>query len=105
MNLREPFFALQAAVRYPGAAAVLLAVMLAAGGALTSAVVTRTEAAAPAAMTINPDALDAMLAQLKKQQEQMVANQTKVETQLAALKEELRLTKIYAARSGAAGRR
>jgi hypothetical protein len=85
--------------------AVLAAVGLAAIGAQMPGVVARTEAAGQGAPAINADALDAMLAQLKKQQEQMVVNQTKLETQLAALKEEIRLTKIYAARSGGAGRR
>ena len=99
MNLRETFLA------HRSITALLAAALLATGAALTSSSVTRTEAAGPAMATINPDALDAMLAQLKKQQEQMVANQTKVETQLAALKEEIRQAKIYSARAGGAGRR
>ncbi|MBV9128180.1 MAG: hypothetical protein JO117_08855 [Verrucomicrobia bacterium] len=71
-------------------------------GLLTPATTPRTLAAAPA---INADALDALIGQLKQQQDQQIANQTKIETQLAALKEELRQLKIYTSRAGSGGRR
>ena len=45
-------------------------------------------------------AVTALAGQLKAQQDEMVATQTKVEAQTAALREELRLLKIYSARSG-----
>ena len=45
----------------------------------------------------NNAALNAVLAKLKTQQDQMAANQTKIEAQTAQLKEELRQAKIYSA--------
>ena len=65
------------------------------GGFLTPA--GRTQA--PAASTNNA-ALNALLAKVKTQQDQLVANQTKIEAQTAQLKEELRQAKIYAGRGG-----
>ncbi len=53
---------------------------------------------APATTTSNA-ALNAMLAKLKTQQDQMAANQTKIEAQTAQLKEDLRQAKIYSARA------
>lgn len=50
-------------------------------------------------------AVTALAEQLKTQQEQMVANQTRIEAQTATLKEELRLLKIYSARAGSSPRR
>jgi hypothetical protein len=50
-------------------------------------------------------ALAGLVGQLKLQQDKMAANQTKVEAQTAALKEEMRLLKIYSARGGGGGRR
>ena len=58
---------------------------------------------APIAATTNNTALAPLLTKLKAQQDQMAANQTKIEAQTAALKEEIRQAKIYAGRSG--GRR
>ena len=104
MNLRETFSSTRRKSRLCVTGALLLSAALALAGTLTPGTVSRSQAAGVVA-AINPDALDAMLAQLKKQQEQMVTNQTKIETQLAALKEEIRLTKIYAGRSGGANRR
>lgn len=49
-------------------------------------------------------ALTAMLTKLKAQQDDMVANQTKIEAQTAALEEALRQAKIYSARSGSGHR-
>ena len=54
---------------------------------------------APPATTSNA-ALVPLLAKLKAQQDQLAANQTKIEAQTAQLKEEIRQTKIFAARSG-----
>lgn len=50
-----------------------------------------------------PQAYAQLVEQLKKQQEQMSANQGKIDEQLATLKEELRLLKIYSKRAGGAG--
>jgi hypothetical protein len=104
MATRKTLLSFRSPSPHRGTLAVAVALLLATASALTQGVVTRSQAAGAAA-AINGDALDAMLANLKKQQEQIASNQTKVETQLAALKEELRLTKIYSARSGAGGRR
>ena len=57
----------------------------------------------PVASTPNV-ALNAMLSKLKTQQDQMAANQTKIEAQTAQLQESLRQAKIYSARSGAGHR-
>ncbi len=57
---------------------------------------------APATATSNA-ALNAVLLKLKTQQDQVAANQTKIEAQTAQLKEELRQAKIYSGRGG--GRR
>ena len=45
-------------------------------------------------------ALTPLLAKLKAQQDQIAANQTKIEAQTATLKEEVRQAKIYAGRAG-----
>ncbi len=58
---------------------------------------------APASTTSNV-AINALLAQLKTQQDQMAANQTKIEAQTAQLQEELRQAKIFSARSGSGHR-
>lgn len=58
---------------------------------------------APATTTSNV-ALNAMLTKLKAQQDEMAANQTKIEAQTAQLAEQLRQAKIYAARSGSGHR-
>ncbi len=54
----------------------------------------------PAAATTSNAALNAALAKLKTQQDQLAANQTKIEAQTAQLKEELREAKIFAGRAG-----
>ncbi len=54
---------------------------------------------APAATTPNT-ALTPLLTKLKTQQDQLAANQTKIEAQTALLKEEIRQTKIFAGRAG-----
>ena len=54
---------------------------------------------APAAATTNA-VLNGLLAKLKTQQDQLAANQTKIEAQTAQLKEELREAKIYSGRGG-----
>ena len=64
---------------------------------------TDSRSQAPAATT-NNIALNAMLTKLKAQQDQMAANQTKIEAQSAQLAEQLRQAKIYAARSGSGHR-
>ena len=53
--------------------------------------------AAPAA-AINSDALAGLVDKLKAQQDLIVANQTKIESQTALLKEQVRQAKILAAR-------
>jgi hypothetical protein len=53
---------------------------------------------APSAPSINSEALATLVAKLKSQQDVMVANQTKIETQTALLKEQVRQAKIFAAR-------
>ena len=58
---------------------------------------------APATMTSNV-ALNALITKIKTQQDQMAANQTKIEAQTAQLQEALRQAKIYSARSGAGHR-
>ena len=58
---------------------------------------------APAATT-NVAALNALIAKLKTQQDQIAANQTKIEAQTALLKEELRQAKLYSARGGSGHR-
>ena len=58
---------------------------------------------APGTMTSNV-ALNAMLTKLKSQQDDMAANQTKIEAQTTALTEALRQAKIYSARSGSGHR-
>ena len=82
------------------ATAILAAVVL--GGWL---LVPDGRGQAATAKMISVESLTPLLTQLKKQQDDMVANQTKIETQTAALKEELRLAKIYSARGGGSGRR
>ena len=58
---------------------------------------------APGATTSNV-ALNSMLTKLKAQQDQMAANQTKIEAQTSQLEETLRQAKIYSARSGSGHR-
>lgn len=53
----------------------------------------------PASKMIAADTLTPLLTQLKKQQDDITANQTKIEAQTDALKEQLRIAKIYSARS------
>lgn len=55
----------------------------------------RSQAAASADAT----ALPALVEKLKAQQAQMLTNQASIETQTDALKEELRLAKLYSARA------
>ncbi len=54
---------------------------------------------APTASTNNA-ALTALLTKLKTQQDELAANQTKIEAQTAQLKEELRQAKIFSGRGG-----
>ena len=58
---------------------------------------------APATMTSNA-ALNGLIAKVKTQQDQMAANQTKIEAQTAQLQEALRQAKLYSARSGSGHR-
>lgn len=50
-----------------------------------------------------PQAYAQLIEQIKKQQEVLGANQAKIDEQLATLKEELRLLKIYSKRAGGGG--
>ncbi len=104
MNSRETFFSLRRKSHLGALAIAATVAVVALGGVLSPVVTSRTQAAGAAA-AINAETLDTLLAQLKKQQEQLVSNQTKVETQIGLLKEELRLTRIYSGRSGGAPRR
>ena len=56
------------------------------------------------ATTTNNAALNALLNKVKTQQDDMAANQTKIEAQTAQLEETLHQAKIYSARSGAGHR-
>jgi hypothetical protein len=58
----------------------------------------QTQMAAPA-----PQAYLQIVEQLKKQQETMVANQAKMDEQVANLKEEIRLIRIFSKRGGGGG--
>ena len=62
-----------------------------------------SQSQAPAVSTSNA-ALTPLLAKLKAQQDQVAANQTKIEAQTAQLKEELRQAKLYSARGGSGHR-
>ena len=53
----------------------------------------------PASKMVSIDTLTPLLTQLKKQQDDITANQAKIEAQTDALKEQLRIAKIYSARS------
>lgn len=57
----------------------------------------QSQLAAPKMVSV--DALSPLLTQLKKQQDDITANQTKIEAQTDALKEQLRVAKIFSARS------
>ena len=94
--LRPSFF-----LRSPRAAVLPLLVVAVVGVSWTLVPQGRTQV--PAAASTNNAALNALLAKLKTQQDQLAANQTKIEAQTAQLKEELRQAKIYAGRGG--GRR
>ena len=58
----------------------------------------QTQMAPPA-----PQAYQQIVEQLKKQQETMVANQAKMDEQLANIKEEMRLIRIFSKRGGGSG--
>ncbi len=62
-----------------------------------------SQSQAPAASTNNV-ALNALLTKLKTQQDEIAANQTKIEAQTAQLKEEIRQVKLYSARGGSGHR-
>ena len=57
----------------------------------------------PVPMTANASLIP-LLAKLKSQQDEIAANQTKIEAQEALLKENLRQAKLYAARGGSGHR-
>ncbi len=79
--------------------AVLLPLLAFAALGISWLLVPEGRTQAPAASTNNA-ALNALLAKLKTQQDQIAANQAKIEAQTAQLKEELRQAKIYAGRGG-----
>lgn len=79
----------------------LAVALLLAGVGLLSQFASTGQSQAPAAADPRVISAVASLAdQLKTQQEDMVANQTKIEAQTAVLKEELRLLRIYSSRGG-----
>ena len=73
-----------------------------AGGTIVSS---STQGQVSPGRTVAVESLTPLLLRLKKQQDDMVSNQTKIEAQTTALKEELRLAKIYSARGGGSNRR
>ena len=66
--------------------------------ALSIAPRAQTQMAAPA-----PLAYQQVVEQLKKQQDAMVANQAKMDEQMANIKEEMRLIRIFSKRTGGGG--
>lgn len=66
--------------------------------ALSIAPRAQTQMAAPA-----PVAYLQVVEQLKKQQDTMVANQAKMDEQMANIKEEMRLIRIFSKRTGGGG--
>ncbi len=66
--------------------------------ALSIAPRAQTQMAAPA-----PLAYQQVVEQLKKQQDTMVANQAKMDEQMANIKEEMRLIRIFSKRTGGGG--
>ncbi len=66
--------------------------------ALSIAPRAQTQMAAPA-----PQAYQQLVDQLKKQQDTMVANQAKMDEQIANIKEEIRLVRIFSRRTGGGG--
>ena len=96
-------------VRSPVAHARSFPVLLVGAAVLLAAVLgapaTSHSQGGGATVALSADAFNALVGQLRKQQDQIAANQTKIETQLAAAKEEVRLARIAASRTGAAGRR
>ena len=83
----------------PGLVTITIAVVLCAGWWLTP----ESHSQAPATATSNV-ALNALLAKLKTQQDEIAANQTKIEAQTTQLKEEIRQVKLYSARGGSGHR-
>ena len=77
---------------------LLTAIFLAA--ALSGWVLTPAGYSQAVMATTSNAALTPLLAKLKAQQDQIAANQTKIEAQTATLKEEVRQAKIYAGRAG-----
>ena len=84
----------------PGLATVTLTIVLCAGWWAAP----ESHSQAPAAATTSNAALNALLTKLKTQQDQVAANQTKIEAQTAQLKEEIRQVKLYSARGGSGHR-
>ena len=82
-----------------GLVALTVATVLCVGWWLTP----EGQSQAPAASTNNA-ALNALLTKLKTQQDEIAANQTKIEAQTAQLKEEIRQVKLYSARGGSGHR-
>ena len=85
-------------IRPPRATLLPLLVATIVGVSWTLAPQGRTQV--PAAASTSNAALNALLVKLKTQQDELAANQTKIEAQTAQLKEELRQAKIYSGRGG-----
>lgn len=66
--------------------------------ALSIAPRAQTQMAAPA-----PQAFGQLVEQIKRQQDLMVANQAKIDEQIATIKEEIRLVRIFSKRAGGGG--
>lgn len=84
---------------------LLVGVTVVLAGNLGAPATSHSQQAGGAPVALSADAFSALVGQIRKQQEQIAANQTKIETQLAAAKEEVRQVKIYAGRGGGGGRR
>ena len=84
----------------PGLLAATVTIVLCAGWCLAP----EGRSQAPATATTSNAALNALLAKLKTQQDQVAANQTKIEAQTAQLKEEIRQVKLFSGRGGSGHR-
>jgi hypothetical protein len=92
---RSKFMAPPASLR----SSPILAPLAAALGIILVGWALAPEGRSQAAASADASALPALVEKLKAQQAQMLTNQASIETQTDALKEELRLAKLYSARA------
>ena len=82
-----------------GAAGVLV-------GSVLSPTTSRSQQSAVATpLALSAETFNTLIGQLRTQQEQIAANQTKIEAQLAEAKEQVRLARIAASRTGSGASR